>query len=1276
MRGLRVVDRLDREVELSVNGEGLSADDLAGALEPATHSATGALPRGVIVDGRWYPPATPIGQLALRQGSLVHPSPTPPVVPANPAARALLSADDRARVDGCPIAVAEGIGLAGGVVPFNRPPRLAPAIEPVAIGVPAEPPERPPSEPLSVAGIVLPIVGGAVIALLLSPMLAVFAALGSFITIGMWWERRHRANREHRDAKARESEACTAIAARLPLLCAAETARRRELVPKIDVVVGRAARLSSRIWERGTGDPDAFQVGIGTGDVRFAPTVYVEDDGTDPVPSSLAVDALKAAAPLVGIPMVVTLAPGHIVGIVGPHAEAQGLGRALVAQLAVHHGPSVSRLVVAATAETVGDWAWCRWLPHCGDPDDGEAGALLGLTGETTIAEKALQGLSSDSTTAVVGVLDDPAAFQGRDTVGRRLVIHGRVSLIVIAPTVDRLPSGCTDLLHVDHAGSISRRDPRSANAATSGAAWNLSAAQAMAAARRLAQLDDPALLRRDAGVPDTAPLLQTLGVSGDDAPEILDRWNSTAGTDVLAAVVGADARGAVELDLIADGPHVLVGGTTGSGKSEFLRSLIAGLAATHDPDHCAFVLIDYKGGAAFDSCRQLPHVAGFVTDLDQGLAARALQCLEAELRYREDRLRAVGAQDMVAFRSVAPSRETLPRLLVVVDEFATLASELPEFLDALVGIAQRGRSLGVHLVLATQRPAGVVTDDIRANAGCRIALRVTDSHDSVDVIGTADAAAISRSRPGRAIARLGPSELIPFQSAIITGRQVRRAPVEVRVIGDSPVEEVGVSGEEPSDLQRLVGTIDLAWGDRPRPRSPWPDPLPAAVERDGGRWWLIDDPEGQCRRVEGWTPSDGHLVVVGGPGSGATSTLAEAAFSSIGGGGHVYIVDLDAGRLGALGALPSVGIALGPTDAERRRRLLRRLDDEVVDRRAAPDGGEVPILLVVDDLGGLERAHDPIRDSEIHDQLARIWADGPGVGVVVATSLRRAAELPTAMAATAGTVLLHGSADPADSLRFGLPASGAVLPPGRARRVSDGSLLHVMRSGSDVSDAAMVWASHLPTVAPFEIGTLSPSINAPSVGASVTLETSAALHIAIADADLELASLTLHPGEHALVLGPARSGRTTALVTVGRLAESVVVVGSGSAVAAALDIASVEPSDLDVALANRGPTLVLVDDCLSIDDPTGAMARLVSSPPEGLHIVAGTQPSRLRQAYGHWVTGLAASRAGILLQPDPLDGDLLGAPLPTRLRRIDVPGRGFLVADGRARLAQLVHHG
>ncbi|MDR9452280.1 MAG: FtsK/SpoIIIE domain-containing protein, partial [Acidimicrobiia bacterium] len=221
-------------------------------------------------------------------------------------------------------------------------------------------------------------------------------------------------------------------------------------------------------------------------------------------------------------------------------------------------------------------------------------------------------------------------------------------------------------------------------------------------------------------------------------------------------------------VDLVSDGPHGLIAGTTGSGKSELLRSLIVSLAAAVSPDHLNFALIDYKGGSAFDACARLPHVVGVVTDLDARLGRRALTCLEAELRYREARLREIEAPDLPEYLRKMPEAP-LPRLVVVIDEFAALAAELPGFIPSLVDIAQRGRSLGVHLLLATQRPAGVIGENIRANTNLRVALRVHDAADSRDVLDDQGAAAIPRGRAGRGFVRLGPGELIPFQAALVS---------------------------------------------------------------------------------------------------------------------------------------------------------------------------------------------------------------------------------------------------------------------------------------------------------------------------------------------------------------------------------------------------------------------------------------------------------------------------------------------------------------------------
>jgi DNA segregation ATPase FtsK/SpoIIIE, S-DNA-T family len=196
---------------------------------------------------------------------------------------------------------------------------------------------------------------------------------------------------------------------------------------------------------------------------------------------------------------------------------------------------------------------------------------------------------------------------------------------------------------------------------------------------------------------------------------------------------------------------------------------VVASWAASVDPEHLNFVLVDYKGGSAFAQCATLPHTVGMVTDLDEHLGQRALRCLEAELRYREQRLRDAGVSDLKEYLTQGHP-EPLPRLVVIIDEFATMVAELPDFIDSLVGIAQRGRSLGVHMILATQRPGGAVNNNIRANTNLRIALRVQDVAESVDVLNSPLAATIARYQAGRGYLRLGPAEVFPFQAALVTG--------------------------------------------------------------------------------------------------------------------------------------------------------------------------------------------------------------------------------------------------------------------------------------------------------------------------------------------------------------------------------------------------------------------------------------------------------------------------------------------------------------------------
>ena len=1307
----------------------------------------------------------------------------------------------RSTVDDAPTSARSCTGAKAGRVSFNRPPRRRPSTDPSSLSAPAQPPSRPRTEPLSWIGITLPMAAGLVLALVWNPFMVIFAALGPLLTVGTWLERRRRATKDHNRVCQDAVEQMERFVASLPMAHMAERRRRVSLIPDLAEIVRRASTPSVCCWERRFNDVDAMQLGIGTADVPWVPTLDIDDasPGDKAAVADKASDAVTGMGPLEDVPVAVSLTPGEVVGIVGPVAEARSVARSLVLQAAVLHGPADLSIVGLVPgqhvhnlrSDEVNPWDWMLWLPHTVDVSGRGALVAVDSKGMTEVVET-VRG-DGDTCRVQLLVIDGVEPLTGRSAPGRELLALDRTAGIVVVSDTHDLPSACTAIVEVVHrAGGLRLIDPGTHGALEQVFAWGMTEATAADAAARLARLDDPELGAADSDCPTAVALIDLIG--GEITPEaVLRRWSGADVATRMAAPIGADGNGPVEVDLVEDGPHLLVGGTTGSGKSELLRTLVAGLAMSADPEHVAFVLIDYKGGAAFDRCADIPHVAGLVTDLDDRLAERALVCLEAELRYREKRLRAAGAENLAEFHAQSGvwaasdsgdpipllcQRDPLPRLVVVVDEFATLATELPEFLDSLVGIAQRGRSLGVHMVLATQRPAGVVTDDIRANTSCRICLRVTDRHDSNDVIGAPDAAAIPRRRPGRALARFGPGDLTAFQTALVTSvtpptstglrvtavgdRLCSDSRGRVTAVGDRLCSDSrgrvahglrrGIRDNRPehtrSDLDRVVDAVRSAHARRGSlpPRSPWPAPLPLDVTTEtlpetagsgNGAAWLVDDPTRQRQFASTWHPDDGHLVVIGGPGSGTSTTLASAVLDLCRhrspGEQHVYAIDFDGGLLTALDGLPHTGSVVRRGDAERRMRLLRFLDEEVSARRASDVGvmrvdddtgvgGErsgsgtlgrawPEIVLLIDDLAGLSRAHDPVRDLEPHQWLARIWSNGPSVGVRTAVSLRRAADLSPELAAGVGVVLVHATTDIGDGLRFGLRADTTQLNPGRALKADDGRELQVVRPpGGDfaaaVADVAAVYVGPqgapaaaegvgcargseqqdgVPAtvgVLPAEIGVLPAVVLADQLPVSVAVDDrSIDIRFAMSDLTLEPVGFALHDGDHAMVLGPPRSGRSAVLATIGAAARragvAVVVVtdASSSDLALMLGVEPVPTAALgdEISLGGSCRRLLLTDDADRLKDTAaGALTQIAAGRSGRDHLVVAMAADRLRSAYGHWLAELRSCRTGVLFRPGPLDGDLLGVPLSPRLRLMQRPGYGLIVSNGTAVAGQV----
>ncbi|MFO8075856.1 MAG: FtsK/SpoIIIE domain-containing protein [Egibacteraceae bacterium] len=1199
---------------------------------------------------------------------------------------------------------------------FNRPPRAAPppAPEPVAAPQPPAPAEA--SRALNLAAILAPLLlGAALIAVYREPRFALFMALAPVMALATWWSSRRRARRQRAQGERALRAALARFDAALGQAAAIERARLEALLPDLAEVVRRAAEPSVRLWERRSGHADALRLRAGAGPVPWQPPVSGLDR-LDEGPLARVEACLARHRALADAPVEVDLRDGGVVGVVAERGTGRAVARALLAQAVVHHGPA--DLGLAVLTDDAAAWDWAGWLPHLraegagGGLVAGAAAAEARLRAWVETAERAAASPAAragPSRTRLV-VVDDPALLTGRGSALRGVLAGaaGPVAGIVLAPTADALPAVTSTVLEVTGDGGLARLcRPRTGSGVDDVVVDGLVEPLARGLARALAGFEDPEHVPAGGGLPARVRLGGLLDLDGDGplAGRLAARWRA-AGEDPAPAVpLGLAREGPVVVDLVADGPHALVGGTTGAGKSELLRTLLAGLAAGSSPDHLVAVLIDYKGGSAFDACARLPHVVGLVTDLDGHLAERALRSLEAELRQRETLLRAAGCEDLRAYRAAGSPEGPLPRLLVVVDEFATLAAELPDFLGALVGIAQRGRSLGVHLVLATQRPSGSISATIKANTNLRIALRVQDAQDAVDVVGTPEAADLPRDLPGRACARLGPGEVVTLQTATVslpaagesgTPVRLRPRPSAGAASGDpGDPAEPGGGPREIDDLVEAAAAAARAEGLLPR-RRPWlemlperigPEDLAAADDDREVVFALGDDPDRQRRVGVGWRLDDGHLAILGMVGSGTSTALrsiaAALARSHEPSALHLYGLDAGGGALRGLEALPHCGALASAAEPERQRRVVRRLRAEVARRRARQGGGAgLPLVVgLVDGLGALLDALEAPELADAGEDLRRVLADGPAVGVVLALAADRPGALPSRLAPLVGERLLLRLPDPGEYAAAGLrPREVPELPPGRLVRASDGLVAHV----ADPGDLAAL-AATLPAVAggPAPVDVLPERLPAEAVPAEGDLSAGLDLAVGLRDDDLAPARLVLGPGAHALVAGPPRSGVSSALRALAeRLragAADLVLVGvseerSPLRGCRALDAAGRAEDLAGVLAAAAGDSrrwVVLVDDATTVEHP--ALAALARHARPGLHLVAGGRCEDLRRAYHHWTRELRAGRCGLLLRPDlTADGDLLGVRLPRRTALPLSPGRGFLVVDGQADLVQV----
>lgn len=1220
--------------------------------------------------------------------------------------------------------------------PFNRPPRPGVASGPKAVVPPKHTDPTKPSR-FSWAAVLSPLImAAAMVIIMQNPRFALFALLSPIIGIATWAENKRRFKRDTEEEKQRYEKALVEFEEDLSKAADVERARLEEAAPDPGRAMMRALLPSTRLWQRRFGAADYLRLHCGIGHVDWEPPI--DKSGSSKLEPE--VEEIVEASKIENAPVSVDLDNAGVVGIFGQRDGALALARSLAMQAATHVGPADLGIGFFTESSRSDVWEWAGWLPHTQMNDGNASSQWLGF--DRRRSERLLSALRDSVDTQLASsfliVVDSEVLLEGRESTVRKLLGHGRhkagdsnrrnnekpVSGIVIAETEDQLPASCTSVIEIHEDFTATLRHPQTREVIEDVIYAGVSEDKAALVARTLAKFDDPEVKVPGASLPPMVSMLPLLDLHDLSGQAITKLWKSN---HQYSTPVGISEKGKYSLDIIRDGPHGLVGGTTGSGKSEFLRTMVAGLAARVDPEHLTFILIDFKGGAAFAACNNLPHTIGTISNLDEQLANRALRALEAEMKYRQEAFARAGdgVDNLDAYLATNPS-EPMPRILVVIDEFAQLAKEFPDVLSALVSVGAVGRTLGIHMILATQRPAGVVNDDILANTNMRVALRVQSREDSTNVIGVPAASAISREQRGRAYVKLGEDDIAPIQTALVTGysdvEEEQRVEITEVIFGtDAPPRKPPRrrSSSEDNDLDKLIQAICAANVEAgfSAPRPVWPEPLgesvplelgePGSTPGDPKRMsggmrgntilvGLADDPDHQRQIRDGWDLNEGNLLLTGIPGSGTTTTLTSIALTAADAMSpedlDLYVLDMGGSdALGELQALPHMAgyVGTGQGSNELQARLIKHLRKELDRRKADPSLRRKAIVL----LDGLATLRDEYQDADgmaLLDQLYRVYADGPSVGIHCVATSTRAKAVPSAIDDVTTQKWLFKLADPYDYSLAGIrPADAPPAVPGRCVDAETKLHTHIATPEQGLAAAVQDIAGRYESSSKPSVIALLPSRVSVAEVQHIGSVAGEPWHIpiGIAEHDLQPVALDLYQGEHMLIAGPVRSGKSSVLLgiaqslrqTAQRDGQPLEIWGMGGRRSplhqAPLDRVAGEDEVVELLVSLRiqqVPTVLLVDDAERFDDSDGVINQLLTANLPHVRVIAAGRADDLRTIYGHWTKTIRRSRCGILLQPNiDYDGELLGVRLPRRTPVEMTPGRAFAGHGGQAILVQ-----
>ena len=782
-------------------------------------------------------------------------------------------------------------------------------------------------------------------------------------------------------------------------LCKEQTDILNENIISNEECVERITMVKRSLWERSIGQDDFLRVRLGKGelpllaDIKYPEKKFtLDDDNLQDAMLSLG----EEKKILTDVPISLSLTENFVSGIIGNYNNIVDLAKSLILQIISLHSYDEVKLILIADEDAKHDWEFVKCIPHFWNNDKTfrmtafcpEDIKELSLFIENNIIERINSNKQIDEYLPYYVILSASKALSDKCEGLNHLLEYSSncgFSLLSIQEELKDLPKEASTVVSVNGNNSKLFRKDEITGKAIQFSAEYANPQSALNAAYTIANIELD-ISAQHYSLPNMMTFMEMFNVSKIEHLNCLTRWKESNPVATLQTPVGVDTQGDLfYLDLHEKyhGPHGLVAGMTGSGKSEFIITYILSLAVNFHPDEVSFILIDYKGGGltgAFedeDRGIKLPHLAGTITNLDGAAVQRSLVSIQSELRRRQAvfnearKIANEGTMDIYKYQQLYRNgvvTEPVPHLFIISDEFAELKSQQPEFMEQLISAARIGRSLGVHLILATQKPSGVVDDQIWSNSKFRVCLKVQDKSDSQEMIKCPDAAAISQT--GRFYLQVGFNELFALgQSAWCGAEYVPADTVEKNV--DESIEIIDNLGQvikqikpekkivnDAPKIKQIVAIVkylsDLAAEENVTVRPLWLDPIPSRifVENIENKYNYqpekfvlnpvigeYDDPfnQKQCALTVPLS-KEGNCLVYGASGNGKTTFLSSLAYSLI----HrhsveelnMYILDFGAETLKAFEKAPSVGGVVTSADSEKVVNLFKLLKQELDKRK------------------------------------------------------------------------------------------------------------------------------------------------------------------------------------------------------------------------------------------------------------------------------------------------------------------------------------------------------